>query len=249
MMTTGLPSGIESGNMSGMKRTRFGGLLLVAGLIGAGWLLAKDQPQWLSAQDEQALEAAEPPPPAAGSQAEADDLKAELAAQKNRTPELIAEAKTDDKFSLDLFASAIGPDFIEKNYPATFDLLEGVKGEVGVIVHDSKAHWKRLRPYQAHPEIKALFPARDFSYPSGHSTLSYVEATVLGEIFPDKAAALQERAGQIAESRVVAGVHYPSDIDEGKVLAKAITDALQAKPDFQAAVAAAKAEAQGKAKK
>ena len=117
------------------------------------------------------------------------------------------------------------------------------------MVYDSKHHWQRLRPYQVSTEIKPLFTVEDFSYPSGHSTLSMVYALILGQIFPDKAAAALERAHQISESRVVAGVHYMTDIHEGEALGKAISQELLAKPEFQAAVAAAKAEASAKSKK
>ena len=74
--------------------------------------------------------------------------------------------------------------------------------------------------------------------PSG----SYVLAAVLGELFPDKKSALMARADAVAQSRVVAGVHYPSDIEQGKVLGQAIMTAFLANPAFQRDLAAAKSE-------
>ena len=224
-------------------------LLLLTGWVAAENTFANDEINWLSPAEIKTLEATEPPSPQMGSPADIEDVKADLEAQKNRTPEQIQEAKTDFKVTLDLFARAIGPDFTEKNYPATFDLLNGIKGEVGGIVHDSKHRWKRVRPYDAHPEIKPIFKVEDFSYPSGHSTLSTTWAVLLAMIFPDKAAAVQERARLISESRVIAGVHYPSDIHEGEILGQAIAQAFLAKPEFQANLALAKAEAQAKARK
>jgi acid phosphatase (class A) len=71
---------------------------------------------------------------------------------------------------------------------------------------------------------------------------SYTLAVVLGSVFPDKAQALLERAGQIAHSRVDAGVHYPSDIAEGEVLGKATGAAILATNDFQKDLAEVRAE-------
>jgi acid phosphatase (class A) len=62
---------------------------------------------------------------------------------------------------------------------------------------------------------------------------SYTLAVVLGAIFPDKKQAFLDRAGEIAQSRVNAGVHNPNDIKEGETLGKATGDAILASPTFQ----------------
>ena len=67
------------------------------------------------------------------------------------------------------------------------------------------------------------------SYPSAHACASIAVAKVLGYLFPCDAeyfAALGERA---AESRILASIHYRSDIDEGPKLALAVADKVIAR--------------------
>lgn len=62
------------------------------------------------------------------------------------------------------------------------------------------------------------------SYPSGHSMISYFLADLLSQKFPKSAKKLTKLADTIAEGRVKLGVHYPSDIAAGKLLAKKLME-------------------------
>ena len=218
-------------------------------LTFAALATAKDHaanPHWLSDQDIAAIVASIPPPPAAGSDAEKQDLQAEIEAQKTRTPERIAEAKLDANYSVTLFTNIVGPKLTPKNDPVTFRFFDELNQQIGQVVGAAKDRFKRPRPYLAHPDtIHALFAANGYSYPSGHSTHSYAFAIILGKIFPDRAAAFMERARKIAQSRVDAGVHYTSDIKEGDVVGHEVAKELLAKPAFQQALKAAEAEEAG----
>ncbi len=55
------------------------------------------------------------------------------------------------------------------------------------------------------------------SYPSGHATFAYATAVLLAAMVPEKAAAIFQRAEDFAENRVIGGVHYPTDIEAGKI--------------------------------
>lgn len=202
-----------------------------------------ENPHWLSKGEIKAIVQSEPPPPAPGSDADKADIRAEIAAQTSRTPARIAEAKADNGYSVALFTTPIVPEVTRQKDPKTFLFFERVNRQIGKVVHESKKHWHRLRPYQAHPDlIHPLFQAGDYSYPSGHSTHSFAFAVVLGALFPDKAQAFLNRARQIAQSRVDAGVHYTTDIREGEVVGKEIAKELLANPEFQQELNAAKAE-------
>lgn len=231
-----------------MKKTGIP-LVLLSLFLGTA-AFAKDEvknPHWLSDADVQAIVAMEPPPPAAGSDAEKADLQEEIEAQKARTPERIAEANRDASYSIRLFTDMVGPRVTEAKDPVTFHFFAELNQQIAQVVHESKAHWHRPRPYLAHPEvIHPLFHAGDYSYPSGHSTHSYAFAIILGQIFPDRAQAFMERARKIAQSRVDAGVHYTSDINEGRIVGDEIAKELLAKDDFQKAMKAAKAEVAGR---
>ncbi len=229
---------------------RFRMLVILAGLVTcAAWAVAKDEvknPHWLSSSDIDAIVATIPPPPAAGSQAEKEDLQEEIDAQKTRTPERIAEANLDANYSVTLFTNMVGPKLTPQNDPVTFHFFDELNKQIGKVVGAAKDHFKRLRPYLGHPDlIHPLFSAGGYSYPSGHSTHSYAFAIILGQIFPDRAAAFMERARKIAQSRVDAGVHYTSDIKEGEVVGHEIAKELLAKPEFQQALKAAEAEQAG----
>ena len=65
---------------------------------------------------------------------------------------------------------------------------------------------------------------------------------LLSELFTDKAVPLLLRDVAIAQSRVNAGVNYPSDIVGGRALAVALIFVLQDNPLFEKDLARAKAE-------
>jgi len=65
---------------------------------------------------------------------------------------------------------------------------------------------------------------------------------ILGRVAPNRAEALMARAGEYAESRVVCGVHFPSDVGAGQVIAAAVIAHLDSSPEFQADLARARAE-------
>ena len=69
------------------------------------------------------------------------------------------------------------------------------------------------RPFRAHHDIVPLvLPLDEFSFPSGH-TLHAVTFTVLAlAFFPMLAPLLIPFALLVAASRVVLGLHYPSDV-------------------------------------
>lgn len=80
---------------------------------------------------------------------------------------------------------------------------------------------RRNRPYQDFPDIKKLkgIEPSDFSFPSGHAFGAYYIAHNLSKEYPHLSQPILDLAKRIAESRVRAGVHYPSDIEAGRLLA------------------------------
>jgi acid phosphatase (class A) len=220
------------------------GLLAFVAVTTVAWAQSDvENPHWLSKSQIDAIVMDEPPPPAPGSAAAQADLQAEVKAQNGRTAAQISEAKTDENYSVALFTGLLGQKLTPHKDPTTFRFFYQVNKQISKVVGQSKEHWHRQRPYQAHPDvIHPLFEVSGFSYPSGHSTHSFAFALVLGELFPDHASAFLARARQIAQSRVDAGVHYETDIKEGEIVGREIAKDLQANPEFQQALNAAKAE-------
>jgi undecaprenyl-diphosphatase len=95
-----------------------------------------------------------------------------------------------------------------------------VVGVVGVLLYKYlKSRLVRERPYISLAGIVAGTPALDrYSFPSGH-TLHAVSFTILAiESFPQLAWLLVPFASLVAASRVVLGLHYPTDVAAGAVI-------------------------------
>jgi undecaprenyl-diphosphatase len=96
-------------------------------------------------------------------------------------------------------------------------LVMAVTGLIGILIYKwLKTRLLRERPFIRHPGITLAMPPLDrYSFPSGH-TLHAVAFTWLAvERFPELAWILIPLAGLIAASRVVLGLHYPSDVLAG----------------------------------
>jgi acid phosphatase (class A) len=221
-------------------------VLLLCSFVLASPAFAADDAKattWLNKDQEQALMEMAPPPPAVDSAEDKADYAAILSVQGSRTPAMIAECKRNQSFGYKLFEDVYGKDLTEAKAPKFYQLMKEVTDITKVVNDAAKGKYKRLRPYQQHPDtVHALFAVNGFSYPSGHSMGSYSLAVVLGAVFPDKQQAFLDRAAQIAQSRVDAGVHNPSDIKEGETLGKATGAAILASAAFQADLAAVKKE-------
>ena len=78
---------------------------------------------------------------------------------------------------------------------------------------------KRERPFVKLAEASCSFiPSDKFSLPSGHTAGACLMASILTVFFPGSAAYVFAWAALIGLSRVMLGVHYPSDIMAGAVL-------------------------------
>jgi acid phosphatase (class A) len=92
------------------------------------------------------------------------------------------------------------------------------------------------------PVCKTNRDIADYRYASGHSTTGYLEALVLIQIAPEKRDAILARADDYAHSRVVCGVHYPSDAAASKSVAYAMMGIMVNNPRFRKELEAARAE-------
>ncbi len=102
-------------------------------------------------------------------------------------------------------------------------------GGTGVFVYRRiKRYAVRERPFITHPAIScAAAPLDRCSFPSGH-TLHAVSFAVLGSHYlPELALPLAGFAVLIAISRVVLGLHYPTDVAAGALLGGSLALASQ----------------------
>jgi len=189
------------------------------------------------------LKALLPDPPAIGSPETQKEIDLILEKQKTRTPEEVARIKNEARLNVWLFENTLGPWFTKKGVPVTAAFLDRVDATEHPIVDSAKKYWNRPRPplqdKRVHPPIDL---PKNTSYPSGHSSFGYLNALILAELAPDLKDAVVARGVQIGDDRVIGGVHFPSDVEAGHMLANAIFAKLMANADFQADLAKAKAE-------
>jgi undecaprenyl-diphosphatase len=97
-------------------------------------------------------------------------------------------------------------------------------GALGVIVYALlKRLFVRERPFITHAVIDpAAAPLDRYSFPSGHTLHAVSFAWQASVHFPELACALWPLAVLIAASRVVLGLHYPSDVLAGAALGAAL---------------------------
>ena len=80
------------------------------------------------------------------------------------------------------------------------------------------------------------------SYPSGSAAVGAAYGEVLAELVPDRATETRRIGHEIAMSRVVCGMHYPSDVEAGEALGRTVAREIVASPGFQVDRIAAQAE-------
>jgi hypothetical protein len=101
------------------------------------------------------------------------------------------------------------------------DSINNMLNDSRIIISIIKWYYNRIRPYQLaklyNVEIDNLMldTMQTPSFPSGHSTQSYMIAYYLGGIYPDIKKDLLDLADKISVSRMAAKAHYPSDIAFG----------------------------------
>ncbi len=155
-----------------------------------------------------------PPPFTVGSDGDRADLDYSRNAQAAATPEQVAHANATSRFTVFSFADVLGPGFTPADYPETALFFVRLADTANGPKNFLKDTFRRERPFRGHPEaIRRLVPDEDgFSYPSGHSTRSRLFARVLGELDPAKMDAFLKCGDEIANDRIIGGMHYRSDV-------------------------------------
>jgi undecaprenyl-diphosphatase len=103
----------------------------------------------------------------------------------------------------------------------------GVVGLIGVVVYKGlKAKLVRERPFIASPDILCGSPPLDrYSFPSGHTLHAVSFSILVVEYFPELGWIVLPFAALVSMSRVLLGLHYPSDVVAGAAIGGTIASA------------------------
>src|SRR5262249_14321250 len=152
-----------------------------------------------------------------------NDLGGVLRAQTHRTSLQTSCAQADACQSIFRFAGVMGRGFTPEKLPLTTVLIDNAFRSADEDVAYVKTVFKRQRPFVADDQVhKIVIQCPDYSYPSGHATFAYIVAILLANMVPERRSVIFARAYQYAHNRVVAGVHYPSDVEAGRVSASVV---------------------------
>lgn len=171
----------------------------------------------------------------------------EPAAETAWAADRITQARADvpaDPFAA--FASVMGERFTRAQAPATAAVFDRLMREASPVVTAAKTQWPRPRPPQGESSncpgaLPAGYTTPD-SYPSGHAVIGWLWALTLTELAPGRADDILARGRAYGESRIVCGVHWPSDIAAGRDLAAALVARLHGDAEYRAALDAARTE-------
>jgi acid phosphatase (class A) len=163
--------------------------------------------------------------------------------QVTRTPAMVERAKADDEEEVWRFADVLGSKFDKAALPKTAAFFDRIAATEGAVVDPAKKVFKRPRPYLLNDLVKPVIdPSKSGSWPSGHATVGTMMGIVLSNMVPEKRAAIMARAREFGENRVVAGMHYPSDVEEGRVAGSVIAQTIMQLDEFKAEFEASKTE-------
>ena len=209
-----------------------GATLVVAGAAGAQPFGAADRTEpgagawrtWVLSSGSQFRLA--PPPDAAATRAEVDQLRAMAAARDSETRERIA------------WWAAVAPSYrwnqvaldeaMRAGLPANpasrhLALLHTALADAMVAAWDSKYAHDRPRPAAVDPALQTAIPTPPSpSYPDEHAAAGAAAAAVLGEVFPQRAAEFARLAEEAGRMRLLAGVAFPSDVAAGAELGRQV---------------------------
>lgn len=138
--------------------------------------------------------------------------------------------------------SPLGEWYTYKNLPETARLLSGVCQDATYYFFTLNYRFMRSRPHAVEAGLQPIEKPGHPAYPSGHSAVSYANAYVMSELVPELAPEFLKMAAEMAYSREVTGVHYPSDSEVSRVWARGFVNELLTRPAFLLDLAKAKAE-------
>ncbi|WP_428150776.1 phosphatase PAP2 family protein [Brevundimonas sp.] len=199
----------------------------------------------------QALADTVPPAPVEGSATAQADIAASdrLRALENTDRWMLATRHAELRPTLALahFDCALGFRLTAEDSPRLVSILERILHDANEAAELAKARAFRPRPVGVdleRPACQVVSPAgrASPSYPSGSATVGSAYGAAIAALDPDHAAEASRIGHEIGVSRMVCGMHYPSDVAEGEKLGMAAFQQIAATPAYQADAVVAREE-------
>ncbi len=164
-----------------------------------------------------------------------------------------AQAQRDAVYSMqtiiDEFGGIFGLEITKEGTPEIYSILQDVCASCDSIYSDAKAYFNRKRPYAYYNE-GTIVPEKEEkhrnegSYPSGHTVLGWTSALLLADINQSNEAmeGLLARGYEFGQSRVIAGYHWQSDVDAGRMAGSVLYQLIRNHERFIEQLAKARAE-------
>lgn len=121
---------------------------------------------------------------------------------------------------------SIGSWFNPETLPVTAELMARVWQDASYFIWSLKFKYARIRPYKIDPALKNLEETDWAAYPSGHAANSYINAFIFLELAPEFTDFFIKDAYDMAHSREIIGVHYPSDSESSRIFARQFVNKL-----------------------
>lgn len=141
---------------------------------------------------------------------------------------------TYTKYRRNLFhiGSSIGSWFNPDDLPVTANLIASVWRDASYFMWSLKFKYARIRPVFIDSDVKNLQETDWAAYPSGHASNSYINAYIYQELAPEFTDVFIKDAYDMAHSREILGVHYPSDSESARIFARQFVNMLFQNPEF-----------------
>lgn len=178
------------------------------------------------------------PFPSSDSREQADDWQQLLDWQSKRTDADCKSAELERVGSPETFIATLTPPIPPRDVEKILPLLRRIWNDSAYVIHHFKDSYLRDRPYVQRPqEIKPCISLPSSpSYPSGHAAQGTAFGEVLADLYPSRAKEMRTRALEFGNHRVLGGVHFPSDIAQGRAIALEMMKRIRANAIYQASL-------------
>jgi acid phosphatase (class A) len=178
-----------------------------------------------------------PPPPSNDSEATQFELTQLHQYAESRTAAQLDEILSEMDIQSTRFGNLLYSELTNPiTHKATATFIKTANKELSPILFRFKKEFDRVRPTHLDPTLTAAIDVPNHpAYPSGHATQAHLIALLLSQLDPPHKDAYIESAYRIAKNREIAGLHYPSDSEAGRILAEQFMDFIQETPWYKAA--------------